>query len=45
MAEPLQELGEYIAQATTGAVMASYVRLGELMLDALGEVRYNIGVV
>jgi NADH-quinone oxidoreductase subunit C len=34
MAEPLQELGEYIAQATAGAVMSSYVRLGELMLDA-----------
>ena len=34
MAEPLQELGEYIAQATAGAVTACYVRLGELMLDA-----------
>src|SRR5216683_3023917 len=34
MAEPLQELGDYIAQATGDAVMAAYVRLGELMLDA-----------
>ena len=34
MAEPLQELGDHIAQATGDAVMAAYVRLGELMLDA-----------
>ncbi len=33
MAESLRELGDHIAQATAGAVMASYVRLGELMLD------------
>ena len=34
MAEPLQELGDHIAQATGDAVMAAYVRLGELMLEA-----------
>ena len=34
MAEPLQELGDHIARANEGAVMAAYVRLGELMLDA-----------
>ena len=34
MAEALQELGDHIAQATGDAVMAAYVRLGELMLDA-----------
>src|SRR5260370_6302925 len=33
MAESLRERGDHIAQATAGAVMASYVRLGELMLD------------
>ena len=33
MAEPLQELGEHIVQATAGAVTASNVRLGELMLE------------
>src|SRR5262249_47331856 len=32
MAEPLQELGDYIAKANA-SVMAAYVRLGELMLD------------
>src|SRR5260221_436444 len=37
MAEPLQDLGEYVTQAAAGAVMASYVRLGELMLDARPE--------
>ena len=37
MAEPLQELGDHIAQATGDAVMAAYVRLGELMLDARPE--------
>src|SRR5260221_6364765 len=37
MAEPLQDLGEYVAQAAAGAVMASYVRLDELMLDARPE--------
>ncbi len=34
MAEALQELGDHIAQATGDAVIAAYVRLGELMLDA-----------
>ena len=34
MAEPLQELGDHIAQSTGDAVTAAYVRLGELMLDA-----------
>ena len=33
MAEPLQELGDHIVQATAGAVTASHVRLGELMLE------------
>ena len=33
MGEPLQALGEHIAQATAGAVTASSVRLGELMLE------------
>jgi NADH-quinone oxidoreductase subunit C len=33
MAEPLQELGAYIAGATAGAVTASHVRLGELMVE------------
>src|ERR1700742_4610850 len=33
MAEPLQELGEHIRQATAGAVTAASVRLGELMLE------------
>src|SRR5438552_2867697 len=37
MAESLQELGDHIAQATGRAVIASYVRLGELMLDAMPE--------
>jgi NADH-quinone oxidoreductase subunit C len=35
--EPLQELGDYIAQANERAVVATYVRLGELMLDARPE--------
>jgi NADH-quinone oxidoreductase subunit C len=35
--EPLQELGEHIAQANERAVMAAYVRLGELMIDARPE--------
>ena len=34
MAEALQELGDHIAQSTGDAVIAAYVRLGELMLDA-----------
>jgi NADH-quinone oxidoreductase subunit C len=33
MGEPLQQLGEHIAQVTAGAVTASSVRLGELMLE------------
>src|SRR5260370_9513598 len=33
MAEPVQELGDYIAQATGDAVMAATVRVGELMLE------------
>src|SRR5260221_1116344 len=33
MGEPLQQLGEHIAQATAGVVTASSVRLGELMLE------------
>jgi len=33
MGEPLQALGEHITQATAGAVTASSVRLGELMLE------------
>ena len=37
MSEPLQELGEYIAQANQRAVMAVHVRLGELMIDARPE--------
>jgi NADH-quinone oxidoreductase subunit C len=35
--EPLQELGEYIAQANQRAVMEAHVRLGELMIDARPE--------
>jgi NADH-quinone oxidoreductase subunit C len=35
--ELLQELGEYIAKANERAVMATNVRLGELMLDARPE--------
>jgi len=34
---PLQELGEYIAQANDRVVVAAYVRLGELMIDARPE--------
>jgi NADH-quinone oxidoreductase subunit C len=34
MADPLQELGDHVAQATGNAVIAAHVRLGELMLDA-----------
>ena len=37
MSAPLQELGEYIAQANQRAVMATYVRLGELMIDVRPE--------
>ena len=37
MSEPLQELGEYIAQANQRAVMATHVRLGELMIEARPE--------
>ena len=37
MAESLQQLGEYIAQANAGAVVAAHVRLGELMIDARPE--------
>src|SRR5260221_4357874 len=33
MGEPLQQLGEHIAQATAGVVTASNIRLGELMLE------------
>ena len=33
MSDPLQDLGEHIKQATAGAVVATNVRLGELMLD------------
>jgi NADH-quinone oxidoreductase subunit C len=33
MAEPLQELGEHVKQATAGAVAAVEVRLDELMLE------------
>ena len=33
MSEPLQELGDHIAQATAGAVSTCTVRLGELMLE------------
>jgi len=35
--EPLQELGDHIAKANERAVLASYVRLGELMIDARPE--------
>ena len=41
MAEPLQELGDHIAQATGDAVMAAYVRLGELMLDDHGRTGWS----
>ena len=37
MTDPLQELGDYVAKANEGAVMAAYVRLGELMVDAKPE--------
>ncbi len=37
MAEALQELGDYIRQATAGAVTASSVRLGELMLESTAD--------
>ena len=37
MAVSLQELGQHISQATAGAVVASNVRLGELMLETTPE--------
>ena len=37
MTAALQELGEYIAKANERAVMATHVRLGELMIDARPE--------
>lgn len=37
MAGSLQELGAHIGQATAGAVVASSVRLGELMLETTAD--------